>query len=413
MNTVKNRFITVLILLFALAVFVHSVKLDSQQRSDSEQDISVEESAIPYEVPSFIVEEISTPVEKNYLDDYKWYYKIYDEAIEIAEGQGIYQGLYLREKWTSAEGNYCAYFVAEYSDSGIYLEAQSKESYKLVYKPSIYTDNFSGMDYRTLEIEEEKIKKIEEILLSYGINERCTLYGLEENGALVNMSSDIWYCVDLTERKINKIEMDKENREERLNWDNHERWWEAYQEVIHDWLRLPEWEKEFADTLGGTVEYDPHLLQGIGDYLVYERYGVYDLDQNGIPELILMSDHSSSMNAIFTYTDRLIYCGTYYNALFTEDGRIIERGNWFRGSAMIQGNWYITELKNGEIVYIGEIWAEYQVITSESMKYMNYIEAYDETLEISYEEYCKMKNELLYTANFIRNIDSKEIAETD
>lgn len=51
----------------------------------------------------------------------------------------------------SNEGNYCTYYIAEYSDSGVYLEAQSKKNYELTYKDSVYTENFEGMDYRLID----------------------------------------------------------------------------------------------------------------------------------------------------------------------------------------------------------------------------------------------------------------------
>ena len=143
----------------------------------------------------------------------------------------------------------------------------------------------------------------------------------------------------------------------------------------------------------------------------FERYALNDLDKDGIPELILLSDHSSSMNAIFTYIDRLIYCGTYYNALYTDDGKIIERGSWWAGSARLTGSWYVTQIKTGESVEQGSIWGEYQDL-SENMerseiKYMLYMG--EETTEISYEEYRDIKNDLLCNADFVRNMHSEKI----
>ncbi len=97
--------------------------------------------------------------------------EIYEKAVTLAEKNGLYQFLELKKTWISEEGYYCAYFIAEYSDSGVYLEAQSMDVYDLAFKNSIYTENFAGLDYRTIEIDEQKVAETEEILLRNGINE--------------------------------------------------------------------------------------------------------------------------------------------------------------------------------------------------------------------------------------------------
>lgn len=324
----------------------------------------------------------------------------------MAEENGFYQLLNLGKTWISEEGHYCAFFIAEYSDSGVCLDAQSMDVYELTFQDSIYTENFAGMDYRTIEVNEQKVAETEKVLLQNGINERCRLCDMDDQSTLVKTDSGKWYSIDLAEKTITQAEIDEMEKEEEENWDFQEEWWSSYQEVMRGWTKISEYEKEFSGTLGGTVQYEPHLVNHIGKDLIYERYALKDLDKDGTPELILLSDHPSSMNAIFTYTDRLLYCGTYYNALYTDDGRIIERGSWFGGTAMIKETWDITEIRAGEIIGKESIWQEYQDYNRNEVKYMRHIE---KTEEISYEEYRDIKNSLLCRADFVRNMDSERI----
>ena len=52
---------------------------------------------------------------------------------------------------------------------------------------------------------------------------------------------------------------------------------------MQGWTKITEYEKEFAGTLGGTVRYEPHLVNHIGKDLIYERYALKDLDKDGTP----------------------------------------------------------------------------------------------------------------------------------
>lgn len=338
-----------------------------------------------------------------FWEDYFWSKKIYDEAVVLAEEHGLYQFLNTEKTWMSVSGDYCICFVAEYSDIGIYLKAQSADIYELTFRDSIYTEGFAGMNYRVIDVDKQKMPMIEKIILQNGISERCTLHSMDDICAVISTDSGTWYSINMTEKTMTRMDM----QENEKNWDFQGVWWEAYRGVLNDWTKIPEFEKEFADTLGGNVQYDPYLLNYIGKSFFFERYALHDLDKDGIPELILLSDHSNSMNAVFTYTDRLIYCGTYYNALYTDDGKIIERGNWWAGSVMIIDPWDITEMKAGEIVTEESIWGEYLGHEGGEIRYMQH--AGEEAEEISYEEYCDIKNALLRNADFVRNMRSERI----
>ena len=170
---------------------------------------------------------------------------------------------------------------------------------------------------------------------------------------------------------------------------------------------MPEYEKAFADTAGGTVQYEPFLKNYLGKDLIYERYALFDLDRDETPELILLSDRDNSMNAIFSYRDGLVYCGTYHNALYTDDGKIIERGNWWGGSVMVTEFWDITELQGGNVVGEESLWKEYKDYDRKDTVYIGNVDG--ESTEISYEEYRDMKNALLHRADFVRNICSNKI----
>ena len=366
-------------------------ELDEETEREAEEDVNTQQ--VPF------------------WNDYFWSKKIYDEAGVLAEEHGLYQFLDIEKRWISEDGYYCICFVAEYSDSGVYAEAQSADVYELTFQDSIFTEDFAGMDYRMIDVDEQKVPMIEEIILQNGINERCTLHSMDDMCALISTVSGIWYSINMTEKTMTQMDTGERKQEDEKNWCFQGSWWDAYREVLDDWTKITEFEKEFADTLGGTVQYDPYIINDIGKNFFFERYALHDLDKDGIPELILLSDHSSSMNAIFTYIDRLIYCGTYYNALYTDDGKIIERGSWWAGSARLTGSWYVTQIKTGESVEQGSIWGEYQDL-SENMerseiKYMLYMG--EETTEISYEEYRDIKNDLLCNADFVRNMHSEKI----
>ena len=366
-------------------------ELDEETEREAEEDVNTQQ--VPF------------------WNDYFWSKKIYDEAGVLAEEHGLYQSLDIEERWMSEDGDYCICFVAEYSDIGVYLEAKSADVYELTFQDSIYTEDFAGMNYRVIDVDKQKVPMIEENILQNGINERCTLHSMDDMCALISTASGTWYSVNMTEKTMTQMDTGERKQEDEKNWCFQGSWWDAYREVLDDWTKITEFEKEFADTLGGTVQYDPYLIKYIGNDFFFERYALNDLDKDGIPELILLSDHSSSMNAIFTYIDRLIYCGTYYNALYTDDGKIIERGSWWAGSARLTGSWYVTQIKTGESVEQGSIWGEYQDL-SENMerseiKYMLYMG--EETTEISYEEYRDIKNDLLCNADFVRNMHSEKI----
>lgn len=399
----ENRVRSFCILLSAFAVFMCIVDISSMRGksndNSSEEIMKQEEEVYQSQTETDFQEEV-------FLEDYNWYKKIYNDAVSVAEEHGIYQFLELKKTWTSQDGYYCAFFAAEYSDSGVYLEAQSMEVYELTFIGSIYTKGFAGMDYRILEVDEKKVTEVEEILLLNEINERCRLCRLDDEGALINTSAGIWYDIDIKEKTMTQMDIQEGKRENGLNWNLDGAWQSAYQYVIDNWIKVAEFEREFADTLGGTVKYDPYLLNHIGKDLFFERYALNDLDNDGIPELILLSDHNNSMNAVFSFKDRLIYCGTYYNALFTDDGKIIERGSWLGGSAMIVDEWTITEIKEGVVIENSSIWGEYQDFERANIRYMYQTE---ETTEISYEEYCEIKNKLLFKADFLRNICSEPI----
>lgn len=397
----RDRIKSAALLLLSMSAFIYIVGLN-QQKWGEDHELN-EESAEQERKTEQFAENMK---QEEFFDDYSWYYEIYADAVALAEENGFYQFLNLGKTWISEEGHYCAFFIAEYSDSGVCLDAQSMDVYELTFQDSIYTENFAGMDYRTIEVNERKVAETEKILLQNGINERCRLCDMDDQSTLVKTDSGKCYRIDLAEKTITQAEIDEVEKEEEENWDFQEEWWSSYQKVMQSWTKITEYEKEFAGTLGGTVRYEPHLVNHIGKDLIYERYALKDLDKDGTPELILLSDHPSSMNAIFTYTDRLLYCGTYYNALYTDDGRIIERGSWFGGSAMIKETWDITEIRAGEIMGKESIWEEYQDYNRNEVKYMRHIE---ETEEISYEEYRDIKNSLLCRADFVRNMDSERI----
>ncbi|MCM1220982.1 MAG: hypothetical protein NC548_41500 [Lachnospiraceae bacterium] len=352
------------------------------------------------------MKEAADTQQEPFWDDIFWYYEVRDRAVEVAEEHGLYQFLYLNRTWISEEGYHCAYFNAEDSDSGVYVEAQSMEEYRLAFTGSIFTEGFAGMDYRIIDVDEQKVPLIEEIILQNGINERCTLHGMADMCALISTASGTWYSVDMAGKAMSPAEAVEGRAEDETDWDFHGAWGDAYRGILNNWIRVLEYEKEFADTLGGTVQYDPHLLPYIDRTMKYERYALHDLDHDDVPELILLSEYAGSMNAIFTYTDKLVYCGTYYNALYTDDGKIIERGSWWAGSALIIDPWYITQIKAGEGIEQGSIWGEYLDHEESGKKYIKYV---DEAVEISYEEYCDIKNGLLCNADFVRNIRSERI----
>ena len=340
-----------------------------------------------------------------FWNDYFWSKKIYDEAGVLAEEHGLYQSLDIEERWMSEDGDYCICFVAEYSDIGVYLEAKSADIYELTFQDSIYTEDFAGMNYRVIDVDKQKVPMIEEIILQNGINERCTLHSMDDMCALISTASGTWYSANMTEKAMTQMDTGERKQEDEKNWDFQGSWWKAYREVLDDWTKITEFEKEFADTLGGTVQYDPYIINDIGKNFFFERYALHDLDKDGIPELILLAN--LSMSAVFTYTDRLIYCGTYYNALYTDDGKIIERGSWWAGSAMIIDPWDITEIKAGEIVAQGSVWGEYLDHEESGIKYMQHVG--EETAEISYDEYLDIKNALLCNADFVRNMHSEKM----
>lgn len=342
-----------------------------------------------------------------FRDDYTWHRQIYDRASELAEEHGLYQFLDMEEPWISSEGNYCTYYMTEYSDSGVYLEAQSKEDYELTYQDSVYTENFAGMDYRIIDFDRQMLAELEVVILQNGVNERCRLYSMENGEAVISTASGTWYCIDMTNKTMRQTDHRGEEKAEEKDWDFHGAWGESYQHVIGDWIRIPEYEKEFADTVGGTVQYDPYLKNHIGKDLIYERYALYDLDKDGTPELILLSDRNYSMNAIFSYKDGLVYCGTYHNALYTDDGKIIERGNWWGGSVMVTESWAITEFQGGKVVGEESLWKEYKDYDMKDAVYIRDVDG--ESTEISYEEYRDVKNALLNQADFVRNIRCNEL----
>lgn len=403
-----------MILVYAFALNqVKPVERDGLRRESTAQENKADElkkgaEKIVDEHAEEDIEEHADTQQVPFWDDYFWFKKVYDEAGELAEEHGLHQFLDIEKTWISASGDYCVCFVAEYSDIGIYLKAQSADIYELTFRDSIYTEGFAGMNYRVIDVDKQKVPMIEEIILQNGINERCTLHSMDDRCALVSTTSGIWYSINMAEKTITQMDSGGEGTTgDEENWDFHGAWGNAYREVLNDWTKIIEFEKEFVDTLGGTVQYDPHLINYIGNDLIFERYVLHDLDKDGIPELILLSDHSSSMNAIFTYTDRLVYCGTYYNALYTDDGKIIERGSWWAGSAMIIDPWYITEIKAGRIVTEESIWGEYLDHEESEIRYMQHIG--EEAEEISYEEYRDIKNALLCNADFVRNMPSKEL----
>ena len=406
-----NRFRN-LLLLVSFIILVYATALNQEKRVGS--DDLCRESAEQERRTDDLEEEAEEHVEENvntqqptFWDDYFWFNKIYDEAGVLAEEHGLYQFLRTKKMWISEDGYYCIWFVAEYCDSGVYAEALTADVYELTFQDSIFTENFAGMDYRMIDVDEQKVPIIEKIILQNGINERCTLHSMDDMCALISTASGIWYSINMTEKTMTQMDTGEGKTENEEIWEFHGAWGDAYREVLKDWTRITEFEKEFADTLGGSVQYDPYLINYIGKELIYERYVLNDLDKDGIPELILLSDHSSSMNAVFTYTDRLNYCGTYYNALYTDDGKIIERGSWWAGSVMIIDPWYITEIKAGEIVAQESVWGEYLDHEESGIKYMQYLG--EETVEISYEEYRDIKNALLCNADFVRNMRSERI----
>ncbi|MDE7197429.1 MAG: hypothetical protein K2O15_00940, partial [Lachnospiraceae bacterium] len=240
-----------------------------------------------------------------------------------------------------------------------------------------------------------------------GVNERCRLYSMEDGEALISTASGTWYRIDMTNKTMRQTDSRGEEKAEEKNWDFRGAWGESYQHVIEDWIRMPEYEKAFADTAGGTVQYESHLKNYLGKDLIYERYALFDLDRDETPELILLSDRDNSMNAIFSYRDGLVYCGTYHNALYTDDGKIIERGNWWGGSVMVTEFWDITELQGGNVVGEESLWKEYKDYDRKDAVYIWNVDG--ESTEISYEEYRDMKNALLHRADFVRNICSNKI----
>ena len=382
------------------------VESNDLYRESAEQESKTDEleEEAEREAEEYVEEDVNTQ-QAPFWDDYFWLQKIYDEAGVLAEEHGLYQSLDIEERWMSEDGDYCICFVAEYSDIGVYLEAKSADIYELTFQDSIYTEDFAGMNYRMIDVDEQKLPMIEEIILQNGINERCTLHGMDDMCALISTASGTWYSVNMTEKTMTQMDTGERKQEDEKNWDFQGSWWEAYREVLDDWTKITEFEKEFADTLGGTVQYDPYIINDIGKNFFFERYALHDLDKDGIPELILLAN--LSMSAVFTYTDRLIYCGTYYNALYTDDGKIIERGSWWAGSAMIIDPWDITEIKAGEIVAQGSVWGEYLDHEESGIKYIQYVG--EETVEISYDEYLDIKNALLCNADFVRNMHSEKI----
>ncbi len=372
------------------------IEKDTTIRKNTEQDGEADESTVDDNLRCEL-----------YQNDYIWREQIYDKATELAEEHGLYQFLYMEEPWISSEGNYCTYYIAEYSDSGVYLEAQSKKNYELTYKDSVYTENFEGMDYRLVDFDRQMLAELEAVLLQNGVNERCRLYSMEDGEALISTASGTWYRIDMTNKTMRQTDSRGEEKAEEKVWDFRGAWGESYQNVIEDWIRMPEYEKAFADTAGGTVQYEPFLKNYLGKDLIYERYALFDLDRDETPELILLSDRDNSMNAIFSYRDGLVYCGTYHNALYTDDGKIIERGNWWGGSVMVTEFWDITELQGGNVVGEESLWKEYKDYDRKDTVYIGNVDG--ESTEISYEEYRDMKNALLHRADFVRNICSNKI----
>lgn len=421
MKRIRNAFIVLTFMLIAYAYAktvgiyqAENINVKAENRGNEvetkQEKIEKDETEKENTVQERKTEEAS--VDENLLcelfrNDYIWQQQIYDKAIELAEDHGLYQFLDIGEPWISKEGYYCTYFIAEYSDSGVYLEAQSKENYELTYKDSVYTENFAGTDYRIIDFDRQKLAELEDIILRNGVNERCRLYSMEGEVALISTASGSYYSINMAEKTMTQTDSRGEGKVEEDKWDFHGVWGDSYQQVLENWTRMPEYEKEFADTVGGTVQYEPHLVNYIGEDLIYERYALNDLDKDGTPELILLSDHDNSMNAVFSYTDRLVYCGTYHNALYTDNGKIIERGHWWGGSVMVIEPWHITEFQGGKIVGEEGIWREYR---DDEMKDIKYVRSFDgELTEISYEEYCNMLNAVLSKADFVRNMCSEKI----
>ena len=197
-------------------------ELDEETEREAEEDVNTQQ--VPF------------------WNDYFWSKKIYDEAGVLAEEHGLYQFLDIEKRWISEDGYYCICFVAEYSDSGVYAEAQSADVYELTFQDSIFTEDFAGMDYRMIDVDEQKVPMIEEIILQNGINERCTLHSMDDMCALISTVSGIWYSINMTEKTMTQMDTGERKQEDEKNWDFQGAWWKTYREVLDDWTKITEFE---------------------------------------------------------------------------------------------------------------------------------------------------------------------------
>ncbi|MBD5503354.1 MAG: hypothetical protein HDR09_06305 [Lachnospiraceae bacterium] len=214
---------------------------------ESKTDELEEETEI--EAEEYVEEDVNTQ-QAPFWDDYFWFQKIYDEAGVLAEEHGLYQFLDIAKRWISEDGYYCICFVAEYSDSGVYAEVQSADVYELTFQDSIFTEDFAGMDYRMIDVDEQKVPMIEEIILQNGINERCTLHSMEDMCALISTVSGIWYSINMTEKTMTQMDTGERKQEGKKNWDFQGAWGEAYREVLNDWTKITEFEKRVCGYSG-------------------------------------------------------------------------------------------------------------------------------------------------------------------
>ena len=111
-----------------------------------------------------------------------------------------------------------------------------------------------------------------------------------------------------------------------------ENWSDCYRLILQDWTVI----EGLAD-----LSYLPFYFS---DRYGFDSYYLYDVDQNGTPELFLCSS-TMRLTAVLTYTDRPVFL--LYNAIYAinpETSEVIIRGHWHGAGGSGTNEWHAYRL---------------------------------------------------------------------
>ena len=170
-----------------------------------------------------------------------------------------------------------------------------------------------------------------------------------------------------------------EDEEENQGWKS------AYTSILTDWKTI----EDYHDT--------SYIQRYFGDDYQFDKYFLYDLNEDSIPELFLYSS-TMGLTEVFTYSDGLVWCGEdVFAGIQATTHELIVHGHWHGAGGSGEYEWGSFLLADQSLkctAYIdavGDIYTAYQNGTYMNVTKEEYDAIYNQHFAdyIAYESFAK------------------------